>query len=858
MATSVTWTVNADGDWATSANWSTGTVPDSTDNVTISTSSFHTITHDTGNDTINQLTVGNDLFVLSSGSLNVLTTASFADGFHQSGGTFSAGVVAVHGGVLTGGSTTGTTTLDAYATTAISNYMVAGSAIYYDLNVTNQTGQITVGDSTGANARIHIASAAKYNITGDYGISNGATSAEILNSGVLAKTNGSGTSDVGISIISNGTLSAAAGGTLEFDGTNNTITGALTGPGSIAFGAFSKTTLTMGTISVASLQVIDGASLTIGTSTILNGVLTQAADFGNTVINVGANTLTIAGAGSSISGFEGASTITGSGAFANTGSLSLASLTLGNTVTLSNTGIINQTGSVTIGDSSGALARISNAAGGIYDFVQDVNIGIGANTGAAFVNAGTLEKTVSTGTSSIAAAVSNAASASILASTGTLSFSNSLSNAGAIAGAGHVQLVNSAQATLAAGTSLTVAEFDVLDNATLTLGTSLAYGGIFTEEADFGQALVALGANTLTLSGASNVINGFEGASTINGSGELVNSGTLSLGELTLGGTATLDNTGVVNQAGGFTLGDVAGNTAIVDNAAKATWKLINTFGISAGASSLSQFENFGTLNAVPGSGATVTVAGGLINETGGKVTIGSGTLDVSGSFTNKGAISGDTLQVTGGVTTLTTGTSMTNTETDLLNGATLTLGVNLNYKGTFTDSASFGQTTINLAGHALGLSGPTSFTGFEGSALLIGGGTLTTTGTVSLGSLIVGGTSVYTNGGALSAIGNLTVGDGSGMAASVLNAAKGIYDFVNDSGIGVGASMASVFTNNGLFEKTAGTGTSVVTDHFVNNGTIMVTSGTIEFTAGSLANNGTINGVVTTDNSGNVFITHS
>ena len=857
MATSVTWTANADGNWDTAANWSTGTVPDSTDNVTISTSSFHTITHDTGADTVNQLTVGNDLFALGGGSLNVLTTASFADGFHQSGGVFSAGVVAVHGGVLTGGSTTGTTTLDAFATTAIGNYTVAGSAIFYDLNTTNQTAQITVGDTTGTNATIHIAAGAHYNITGDYGITNGATSAEILNSGVLAKTNGSGTSNVGISIVSNGTLSAAAGGTLEFDGTNNTIAGALTGPGAIAFGGASNTRLTVGTISVASLQVIDGASLTIGTSTVLNGVLTEAASFGQAVINVGANTLTIAGAGSSVSGFEGASTITGSGVFANTGSLSLSSLTLGSTVTLSNTGTIAQTGGVTIGDSSGALAQISNAAGGIYDFVQDVNIGVGANTGAALVNAGLLEKTVSTGTSSIAAAVSNAAGGTIMAATGTLSFSNTLANAGTITGAGHVQLVNSAQATLAAGTMLTVAEFDVLGNATLTLGTSLAYGGIFTEAASFGQALLALGANTLTLSGASNVISGFEGASTISGSGEVVNSGTLSVGQLTLGGTATLDNTGTVNQAGGFTLGDSAGNTAIVDNAAKAVWKLINNSGISAGASSLSTFENFGTLTAVPGSGAIVTVAGGLINETGGTVTIGSGTLDVSGSFTNKGLVSGGTLQVTGGVTTLTTGTSMTNTETDLLNGATLNLGVNLNYRGIFNDSASFGQTTINLAGHAFGLSGPTTFSGFEGAARIIGGGTLTTTGTVSLGSLIVGGTSVYSNAGTINAIGNVTVGDGSGMAASVVNAAKGVYDFVNDSGIGVGASMASVFTNNGLFEKTAGTGTSVVSDHFVNSGTITVTSGTIEFTAGTLVNNGSINGVITTDNSGNVFITH-
>jgi hypothetical protein len=313
-----------------------------------------------------------------------------------------------------------------------------------------------------------------------------------------------------------------------------------------------------------------------------------------------------------------------------------------------------------------------------------------------------------------------------------------------------------------------------------------------------------------------------------------------------------------VNQAGTFTLGDGAGNTAIVDNAAHGTWKFINTSGIIAGASSLSVFENFGTLDAVPGAGNTVTVASQLIGETGGTLTVGSGALDLTGAFTNHGVINGGTLQlVNNAVATLTTGTLLANTEFDVLNNATLTLGVNLNYKGVFLDSGSFGQATINLAGHALGLVGPTTFTAFEGGARIIGGGTLTTSGTTQLGGLTVGGTSLYSNTGTINAIGNLTVGDGSGMAAHFANAAKGIYDLVTDSGIGVGASMASAFTNNGLFEKTFGTGTSVVSDSFINNGTITVTSGTIEFTAGTLINNGTINGVVTTDTNGNVFITH-
>ncbi len=858
MTTSVSWTVNADGDFDTAANWSTGAVPNSADVVTIATSTFHTITHNSGADTVDKLTVGNDLFELNGGSLNVLTAASFADGFEQTGGVLSAATVALHKGTLTGGSVTGTTVITEAGTAVIGNYTIGGSATFTDTAVTNQTGAITVGDSTGANAHIKIGAAGHYNIAGDYGINSGSASATLVNAGLLAKTNGSATSAVGIDVVSTGTLSAAAGGTLELDGNAN-MAGATAGACTLAPAGTGKTTLTVGTVKAATFGLIDGASLTLATNTTISGVLEDAASFNTTTLNLGANTLTVAGTGSSVTGANGTAVITGSGVFANTGSLLVGGTVVGGTATLSNTGTITQGYTVTIGDSSAGLAEIVNKAGGTYDFVQDVGIGIGANTGNLFSNLGTLEKTVSTGTSTIGVVVSNAASATISVATGTLDFTNVLTSNGTITGAGHVELTGAAEATLGAGTSLTVAEFDVLDGSTLTLATSVSYAGIFTEQASFGQTVLGLGGNTLTLSGASNVINGFEGASTISGSGVLANTGTLSVGELTLGGTATLDNTGVVNQVGTFTLGDAAGDTAIVDNGAQATWNLVNANGIDGGASSLATFENFGLLAALPGQGSTVTVESSLVNERGGTITIGSGTLDLTGNYTNAGAVTGGTLQlIDSAAETLTAGTVLTNTEFDVLDNATLTLGLNETYKGSFTDGANFGGATVDLAGHLLTLTGSAAFTGFEGQAHVTGGGTLTTSGTTQISTLIVGSTSVFDNTGTIQATGGLTVGDGSGAAASFVNAAKGVYDIVSDNaGINLGASMASAFTNNGLFEKTAGTGTNVVSGNFVNDGTITVTSGTIEFTAGTLINNGTINGVVTTDSSGNVFITH-
>jgi hypothetical protein len=58
MTTTNNWKVNAGGDWATVADWSLGRLPNSGDVVTISTANVQAITHDSGSDIIDKLTVG--------------------------------------------------------------------------------------------------------------------------------------------------------------------------------------------------------------------------------------------------------------------------------------------------------------------------------------------------------------------------------------------------------------------------------------------------------------------------------------------------------------------------------------------------------------------------------------------------------------------------------------------------------------------------------------------------------------------------------------------------------------------------------------------------------------------------------
>ncbi len=1066
MVTKVSWIATASGDWATAANWSGGAVPDSADAVVIATPTVQTITHDSGNDVVDSIDVGQDHFQLNGGSLEILTTGIFNDTYTQTGGTLVAGIIKIAGsGTLVGGSATGKTMLNIGGPIALANYTLAGSAQLNNVKVTSQTGEITVGDATGVGARINNAATGSYDIAGDFGIAGGASSAAFINAGTLAKTNGSGTSTVGIDITNTGTIAVAAGGTLEFDGPNNVVGGTITGAGGLAFGGGGSTTLTVGTLAIASLGVLDAASVTLGTNTALTGSLIVAAsngnatlqlgahtltvdgdssgvsssfgeafitgtgtlanagtftlgnftlggsvtlnntgtidqvqgwtqgdgsgkataivnaagatyDFtqdvgiglgadtgatftnsglvektqsdgtstisslfanaakasvqittgtisfanalsnagliggsgtaalingctatfsagttlsvaqfvltnsaslslatslsyagvfvdaaagGNTTLNLGSNTLTLTGKADSFSGSFGAPTLTGSGTLVSAGTLSLANLTLGGTVTFDNTGTADQVNTVTLGDGSGNAASIVNAASGIYDFTQDTSLNIGADTGAIFSNSGTLEKTQSNGSSTIAPVVVNGAKASILANSGEINFSNALQNAGTIGGAGVVALINSCAATFSAGTTLSVAELVLTNSAALTLGTSLSYGGIFVDASNGGDTTLNLTSNNLTLTGASNAFSGSFGEATLTGVGTLTNTGSLSIGELTLGDTVSLLNTGTVNQAGGLTLGDGSGKSVVVDNAAKATWNLVNSNGIGNGASSVSAFENFGTLNASPGSGNTVTIDTTLTNETTGTLAMGNGALNIEGTFVNEGTISGPELNlVAGASTTLDAGTVLKTPTILLTNSATLTLGTGITYTGAFVDAAAGGNTVVDLTNHKLILTGPASFTASFGGPFIYGPGLLELAGATQLGQLTLGTTASVENLGTIEATGTLQIGDGSGDTATFTNTAKGIYDLVNNGAINVGASLASSFINQGLFEQTQGTGTTVISSDFVNTGTITVTSGTLEFRAGTLDNMGTINGVVSTDNQGNVFITHT
>jgi hypothetical protein len=401
-----------------------------------------------------------------------------------------------------------------------------------------------------------------------------------------------------------------------------------------------------------------------------------------------------------------------------------------------------------------------------------------------------------------------------------------------------------------------VAQFGIYSNGSVTLNTSLSYGGIFSDNSN-GNTSFDLGASTLTLTGTSNSATGAFGNASFGGTGGVViaKGGAITLSNVVLGGKLAFTNDGTVNQTGTVQLGDASGNAASIINAAGATWDVANASAVTVGASAASLFTNNGTLLVTAGTG-TATLQSYVSNTAHGVINISTGALDNATSFSNAGTITGGALVLSGASqTTLLAGSKLSNSTLDLYSNGTLTLQASQTFAGTFNDETN-GTYVLNLNANNLGLSGPATFAGAFGDALITGSGTLSVSGATGLSNTEIGATASFANSGTITATGELQIGDGSSSAAAFNNLAGSVYDITADAGgLTRGASMLSDFNNTGLFEKSAGTGTTVVGVDFNNTGTITVSSGTVEFLVGTLNNTGTINGVVTTDNNGDIFI---
>jgi hypothetical protein len=615
------WVGTASADWGASAsNWSAG-LPDSDDNVVISTAAVLTVSY-SGSDSfvVHSLTLGQDFFDMSAGSLTITTTASFADGFTQTGGVLTAGgKVTVDGtGALSFGSAEGNTAFVFDGTVALANYTLGGTTSLSNEKTTNLTAGITLGDSTGVGATIDNEKGGTFAIAGDYGIAEGAATAKFVNAGTLEKTGGSGTSSIGVNLDDSGKIVVATG-TIDFYGADNSFAGPISGAGTfeLSGGDLASDNTIGGGTTIATAAFTISSPNTVAT---LGENLTYAGTFAleNEAV------LDLDGFGLTLSGTD---TLAGSAALSGPGTLvtprgtaiSVDGFDVGGGIVWQNAETVGEVGTLQLGDATFNPAVFINETGATFEFAADVGITTGAALDSGFVNTAgaTLEKTAGANTSTIDAAVTD--DGSVVVETGTIEFAGySNSFAGAISGDGGVALGLGSNSVIAAGTAISTAAFTITDPYTLaTLDEKLAYTGTFALQND---ATLDLNDFGLTLSGTATL-----SYSLVVDEGTLVTThgSTTSITFTTLGSGADWQNSGAVGATGALTIGDGSYNGDTVTNEKGGVYDLLNGGVIENGGASTSSFVN--------AAGATFAK------------TAGTGDSTVAVVFTNNGAVAVET-----------------------------------------------------------------------------------------------------------------------------------------------------------------------------------------------------------------------
>ena len=183
----------------------------------------------------------------------------------------------------------------------------------------------------------------------------------------------------------------------------------------------------------------------------------------SSTLNLNGHNLTLQGAADFYNSDFGTPTIDGSGQLATGGVTTVATFTVGGTVTWANLGTVNGTSTLQVGDSGGAAAKVVNS--GHYNFTNDNEVNRGSATTSLFNNTGVLTKAAGNGTSAIGVD---------LTSTGTISVASGLIDlqgpnntiGGTISGAGSFAFDNGGTDIISANTTMTVGAFSINTNGT--------------------------------------------------------------------------------------------------------------------------------------------------------------------------------------------------------------------------------------------------------------------------------------------------------------------------------------------------------------------------------------------------------
>jgi hypothetical protein len=248
------------------------------------------------------------------------------------------------------------------------------------------------------------------------------------------------------------------GYTLNLSGAGSTISGTISGTGSLA--------LTGGNQALDSGAALNEARWSTSGSDVAS--INENLSFGGTYSEGGSATLTIA-SGDKLS-LTGTATLDATVNGAGTVALSnatLSGLSVGGTVTVNDVGTVLQTGQITLGDAASNAATLSIASGATYEINANVGIGIGTSAATAIDDSGLLIKNGGTGTSKIAVGIVD--TGHIEASTGTLDLVQ------AVTGTGAMQVDSGATLEIDASAASTLSFLLNGSNATLALASPSSF-----------------------------------------------------------------------------------------------------------------------------------------------------------------------------------------------------------------------------------------------------------------------------------------------------------------------------------------------------------------------------------------------
>ncbi len=822
--TSLTWSgLGTDSNWTDVGNWAIGgnpagaypnngqPTPGNTYNATVN---FGTQTLN-ANITIVNLTIGGGN-IGGGSSLNVNGLLSWTGGGFGGSGTIT----------LNGGGTLDTT----------------GANLSLNQSLTNASGStITV---LGPNALLSGASAAWTNQSGstftfssDASVSNSGGTGTFMNqaNAIFQKTGGTGTSSVGWNFTNNGTVNATSG-TLDFSG-NSTQSGAVTvGTGAtVQFtngtGTSTHTwTGTAGSSGAGTVNIAGGTVLFNGTNNTLASLVSLT---GGTIDGTGL--LTISRALTWTNGTMGAVTSPGAGTTALSGGGTLdttgANLLLNRSLTNISTVTIKGPNALI----SGANAAWTNQGGSTFTFASDANVSNSGGTGTFMNQANAIfQKTGGTSTSSVGWNFTN--NGTVNATSGTLDFSGNSTQSGAvIVGTGAtVQFTN--------GTGTSIHTWTGTAGST-GAGTVNVAGGtvLFNGTNNTLASLVSLtggtidGTGLLTISGALTWTNGTMGAVTSPGAGTtaLSGGGTLDTTGANLLLNRSLTNISTVTIKGPNAL--ISGANAAWTNQGGSTFTFASDANVSNSGGTGTFMNQANAIFQKTGGTSTSSVGWNFANN--GTVNATSGTLDFSGNSTQSGAVTvgtGATVQFTNGTGTSihtwtgtagSTGAGTVNVAggTVLFNGTNNTLASLVSLTGGTID----GTGLLTISGALTWTNGTMGAVTSPGAGIttLSGGGTLDTTGAnLVLNRSLTNASTVTIKGP------NLLLSDAN---AAWTNQGGATFTFSSDASVsnsgGTGTFMNQA---NAIFQKTGGTGTSTVGWNFTNNGTVAAQSGTLAFSS--------------------------